>query len=110
MSDAASTFRARVERDLRTAMRERDPIAVPALRAVLSAVDNAGAVDASTLETGATEVPRRHVAPDEVAAIVVQVVREREEAARHYTDLGQHQAATRLSAEAAIMRRCLDLG
>ncbi|MBD0323662.1 MAG: hypothetical protein ICV72_09780 [Aldersonia sp.] len=107
MSDAA-VFRTRVEGELRRAMRDRDAITVTALRSVLSAVDNASAVDASAHDPSTSEVPRRRVDLAEVRAIVQRIAEEHEAAARHYTDLGQHETATRLLREAASARRCLD--
>lgn len=107
---AAAAFRARVEGELRRALRERDAMTVTALRSVLNAVDNASAVDASAHDPSTSEVPRRHVDLAEVSAIVQRVAEEHEAAARDYTDLGQHEAATRMIGEAAIARRCLDPG
>ncbi|MBC9957955.1 hypothetical protein [Yimella sp. cx-51] len=95
---------------LTEAMRERDQPAVSALRAAISALENAQAVPddgarASAIEQsprgeGATEVPRRHLTSHEVQFLIETEVDLREAEATSCDRLGQHERAERLRAEA----------
>jgi hypothetical protein len=62
MSDMAEPLRRRLSGDLLLAMKVQDSIAISALRSVMSALDNASAVPASTVASlvlVVTDVPRR---------------------------------------------------
>jgi uncharacterized protein YqeY len=108
-------LRDRLRLALPAALKARDRNAVTALRATLSAIDNAEAVggdpsvhkglaiEQSPVGVGATEVPRRTLTEDEVADLVRAEVAEREAAARHYDELGQSEPADRLRAQAQVL-------
>ncbi|GAA4914296.1 GatB/YqeY domain-containing protein [Stackebrandtia albiflava] len=106
---------------LKSAMKQRDRVAVAALRSALAAVDNAGAVPvddtaeagtgnahvAGSVGLGAGETARRHLTDADVRAVVAAEVRERNSAAEEYERLGQTETAERLRAEAEVLNRHL---
>lgn len=108
-------LRRRLGESLKVALRERDTIAVAAIRSAMSAVDNAEAVDRShaapptgvigdvRLGVGAGEVARRELSEDDVLEIVRAEVGERRIAAAEYERLGRAEHAGRLKAEAAAL-------
>lgn len=108
-------LRRRLGESLKVALRERDTIAVAAIRSAMSAVDNAEAVDRShappptgvigdvRLGVGAGEVARRELSEDDVLEIVRAEVGERRIAAAEYERLGRAEQAGRLKAEAAAL-------
>jgi uncharacterized protein YqeY len=113
-----STLEDRLRSALRIAVRERNAVAMGALRSTLAALGNATAVQSippapdgnehvagSTAGLGAAEVPRRELTEDEAAAIVRAEIADRTAAAEHY---GRSPAAERLRAEAALLGRFLD--
>jgi uncharacterized protein len=59
-----------LRRDLGTALKARDAEAVAALRTTIAAIDNAEAVDTTTIGVGSTEVPRRDLSMDDARAIL----------------------------------------
>lgn len=94
---------------LNEAMHDRDQPAVMALRAAISALQNAAAVPAddrggsieeSPSGAGATDVPRHELTPHEVQFIIETEVDLREAEAASCERLGQHERAERLRAEA----------
>ncbi len=109
-------------------MRQRDLVAVSALRSALSALANAEAVpvdhDAplpgpesaghsaevagAALGVGATEVDRRALSEAEAEQIVRAEADERDQAAAGYRQAGRAERAERLGAEAAAIRAVLD--
>lgn len=103
-------LRGRLSTDLRAALKARDPIRTAAIRATMSALDNAEAVPAvdrtvePKLGPGSADVPRRHVDERTVMSIVDREIETREQAASEYRDLGRTDAAERLDAEAAVLR------
>ena len=116
-------LRARMRAALTTAMKQRDAIAVSALRSALAAIDNAEAVDASYAPPaapssarvagavgglGAGEVARRVLSSDEIAAIVAAEAQQRRDAAAEYDRLGAPDEAARLRTEAGVLARMLD--
>ena len=112
---------ARLRAALKTAMKARDTAAVTAMRAALSAIDNAGAVaptgEAGPLAEGpiagaarglgASEAERRTLDDDALATLVWAEVTDREDAARGYDDAGRGDHAERLRAEAAALRQVM---
>ena len=115
---------ARLRAALKTAMKARDTAAVTAVRAALSAIDNAGAV-APTGEAGppaegpiagavrglgAAEATRRNLSDGDIAALVWAEVSERDEAADVYEQAGRADDAQRLRDEAAALRQVLVAG
>jgi uncharacterized protein YqeY len=96
-------------------MKSGDRVAVAALRATLSAIDNAEAVERSAgvdsnlaieqlaVGVGAAEAERRDLTEDQVEAIVRGEIAEREAAAHAYDVAGRTEQATRLRAEIAVL-------
>ncbi len=108
----------RLRSALRIALRERNVVAMGALRSTLAALGNATAVQSVRLTAGgsehvaggvvglgAAEVPRRELTDAEAAAIVRAEIADRTAAADQY---GRSPAAERLRAEAALLSRFLD--
>ena len=108
----------RLRSALRIAVRERNVVAVGALRSTLAALGNATALQSvrlapggdehfagSVAGLGAAEVPRRELTDGEAAAIVRAEIAERTTAAEQY---GRSPAAERLRTEAALLTRFLD--
>jgi uncharacterized protein YqeY len=113
-----SALEDRLRSALRIALRERNAVAMSALRPTLAALGNATAVRpvplapgadehvaGSVAGLGAAEVPRRELTEDEAAAIVRAEIADRTAAAEHY---GRSPAAERLRAEAALLGRFLN--
>jgi uncharacterized protein YqeY len=113
-----SALEDRLRSALRIALRERNAVAMGALRSALAALANATAVQSvplapgadvhvagSVAGLGAAEVPRRELTEDEATAIVRAEIAERTAAAEQY---GRSPAADRLRAEAALLDRFLD--
>ena len=113
-----SALEDRLRSALRIALRERNAVAMGALRSALAALANATAVQSvplapgadehvagSVAGLGAAEVPRRELTEDEAAAIVRAEIAERTAAADQY---GRSPAADRLRSEAALLARFLD--
>jgi uncharacterized protein YqeY len=118
--DAADRFRTALRRALRAAMKERDTVAVSALRSLMSEIDHAEAVDptfAPPAEAGriaggvrglgAGEVPRRVLDEGDVRRVVDHVIAERQAAATQFEAMGREDDARRLRAEAEVLERLL---
>lgn len=118
MDGTSPGVRGRLRYALAAAMRERDTVAVAALRSALGAIDNAEAVDpgqraapaashrrlAGTVAgLGAGEVPRRELTEPELEAVVRAEVAERTAAAADYERSGRAERAGRLRGEAAVL-------
>ena len=113
-------LRQRLRDALPDAVRARDRVALAALRSALAAIENAEAVDGpaaapgslaieqSPVGPGATEMARRVLTEEQMAAIVRSEVDEREAAARSYDDAGRSERAERLRAEARVLSSHLD--
>jgi uncharacterized protein len=126
MGTSASTagVRSRLQAALRTAMKERDMVAVSGLRSALAAIANAEAVPppappsgqppagdrhvAGSVGPGGGEASRRAVAEDEATAIAAAEVTERRAAARDYEAAGHRDRARRLLCEAQAIAAALD--
>jgi uncharacterized protein YqeY len=106
---------------LTVAMKERDRVAIAALRSTLAAVDNAGATDVSLAPTarsgtiagavvglGASEVPRRNLTEEDVRGILQGAIDEREAAAAQYEALERQDDAERLRIEVGVLSELLD--
>jgi uncharacterized protein YqeY len=104
-TDFAETKRARLQADLRDAMKRRDAIAVSTLRCLIGAIDNAGAVDAGEVGGGATEVARRLLTAGDVADVLAREWLARETAAATLERHGRDAATPR--AEMAIVANYL---
>ena len=107
--DAAQAMRVRVAGDLRAALKARDAAEISALRSLLSALDNAGAVATTARNvpvygrSGA--VPRRALSAREVEGLVAGEIAEREASIADYERGGHPEAADRLRAEARVLAR-----
>src|SRR5688500_8633637 len=97
-------------------MQARASETVAVLRELLAAIDNAEAADPSAAPPvehgviaggvaglGAGEVPRRALDPAAVATIVEREIREREEAAARYVELGRRDQAEALQRQIATL-------
>ena len=107
MSTSSLTVWSRLQVALRAAMKERDTVAMSALRSALGAIANAEAVPLT--ETSATEVPRRMLTEDEAAAIAAAEAADRRAAARDYQAAGHAERAGRLLREAQAIEAALDI-
>lgn len=110
MSELTAVLRAAMKQ----AMRAHDQDALRALRTAVAAIDNAAAAPAVELDTatgggpiagaargvGATEVARRELTDNDVAAIVRTQIDERRAQADEFDGLGQTDAATARRREA----------
>lgn len=111
--DAAEGFRIMLSDTLRAAMVARDRDAVRALRSVMAAIDNAGAVtppagapDAAPLPS---EVARRPLSVDEIAAILQAEIATRNRNAGEYERRGNAAQAAELRHEVATIRPLIAL-
>jgi uncharacterized protein len=112
---AALSLRRRLRDALVAAMKERDRVAVTALRSALAAIDNAEAVDAtaaaggssaiesSPIGIGVAEVERRALSDEDIAQIVRSEVADRDAAALDYERAGRPERAEALRAEAQAL-------
>lgn len=119
-------MRTSLHRDLTTALKARDRVAVAALRSALAAIENAEAVAADPAAgtggravagnahvagaadgPGAGDVERRLLTGADLHAIVQGEVRERSAAAQQYDRIGRHDLAGRLRSEAEVLSRYL---
>ena len=113
----AAELRARLQRDLTAAMKERDLDAVAALRTALAAIGNAEAVaapaagPAATSEhiagarsgLRATEAARRELGASDLYAILRGQIAEHTRDADRYGALSQAEAAERLRQQARVL-------
>jgi uncharacterized protein len=105
----------RLREGLRTAMKERDRVAMSVLRSTLAAIENAEAVDVTGIAQrgmaieqspglGGAEVQRRALIEDDVTRLVRSEITDREAAACTYATAGQAERTDLLLAEAAVLR------
>jgi uncharacterized protein YqeY len=103
------TTRERLQADLKTAMTQRDQLAVITIRALIGAIDNAGAVP---VEDGPYEVKiglghdvgRRRLSEGETERIVASEHADLDRAAEQYEELGQTERAAEFRRRAEIAR------
>lgn len=114
-------FREEVRRDLRTALKSRQPETISVLRAMIAAIDNAeavqpeaqaprsadGTVAHSSPGVGSTEAPRRELAMQDVHAIIRDLLHEYDTQAQQYRALHHQEAADRLRRQANILHSYL---
>ena len=106
----------RLRGDLTAALKARDSVTVAALRSALTALDNAGAVEApaSRVEgtehvagaaagVGSTDIARRVLTEDDVRAILRSQIEEHARAASEYARIGRDDIAERLQSEAEVL-------
>jgi uncharacterized protein len=124
----AGSVQSRLQAALRAAMKERDTVAMSALRSALAAIANAEAVPLAELSArppaapsenvpiagsvagpGSAETGRREVSEDEAAAIAAAEAADRRAAARDYQAAGHAARADRLLGEARAIESALDI-
>jgi uncharacterized protein YqeY len=120
MGDASQAIRERLQRDLRAAMKARDLLARDLLRALIAAIDNAGAVaweetQAPSITTtqgrsryvvtgaGQTEVARKPLSNEAIAALFKREAGERCAAADAAERHGKTEAAKTLRDRADLV-------
>lgn len=107
-----AAIRAEISRHLSAAVKRRDRVSVNALRAVLSALDNATAVPLAGLRPrrygAGADVARRELTRTEIEALLLAETEKRSAAAAEYERLGHPDRAGRLRHEAAIIRGTLE--
>ena len=103
------SIRERMQQDLRAAMQARDQLALSVLRSTLAAVANAEAVDPAPEDRHATEVERKHLAEDDIVAIVTAERYDLRAASREMTSLRQDGKADELTQQAALLDRYLNI-
>lgn len=116
---AAETLRQRLRDALTGAIKERDKLAVAALRSALAAIDNAEAVERPRsadrgpaveqirIGVGSAEAARRELTEEQIEQIVRGELAEREAAAREYQRAGRLEHAERLRGEIRVLSRLL---
>lgn len=96
MSDASVVFRRQSLQLLRAAMAARETEAVGAIRAVMTAVDNASAIpreEIAEMDSSLTEVPRKPVTQEKIVGIIKAEIEMRLQAKKEYERLGRHDEA-----------------
>lgn len=91
------TLKATVQRDLTTAMRERDQVRAGTLRMALTAI--------STEEVSGTQA--RELGDDEVLTVLAREAKKRKEAATAFADAGRPELAAKEEAELAVLEAYL---
>jgi len=110
-------LRHRLREHLKEALIARDSTAVAAFRSVIGAIDNAEAVDAPAatggpavvrLGVGAAETARRELSAEDLVDVIEAEIKERTAASAEYRRLDRAEQASRLRAEATILRSFLE--
>ncbi|HLL65652.1 MAG TPA: GatB/YqeY domain-containing protein [Micromonosporaceae bacterium] len=91
------TLKARIEADLRAAMKSRDELVTSTLRMAITAVRNAEVAGAQA----------RALADDEVLAVLTREAKKRREAAAAFADAGRAEQAAKERAEEEVLERYL---
>jgi uncharacterized protein YqeY len=108
--DAAEIVRQRLQADLRLAMKGRLALEVAVLRALIAAIDNAGAVALSPNSAPRqSEVERRRLGFEDVQAILLREYETRRTAAGELSGLGRVVESERASREMVVVGRYLSL-
>ncbi len=106
------SIRQRMKAELKRAMKARNSHSVAMLRSLLSAIDNAEAVDMPdeplSFQGHSPDVPRRVLSEAEMVAIVQREAAAHQAALDDYERLGRSQEAERLRAELAVVEALLD--
>jgi uncharacterized protein YqeY len=87
---------------LAVARKAGDSELVALIQTLIAAIDNAEAVDVSTVMEGVSEAPRRHLSDDEVLEIVLDEGHELRSAAADYEAHGRPDEAQRLRSLAKV--------
>jgi uncharacterized protein len=108
-SDAAEVMRRRLQADLRAAMKARANPDVSVLRALIAAIDNAGAVPLPPKsEPRPLEVERRRLSAHDVRAILSREYEVRQRAAEEFARLGRTAESQLATREMAVLSRYLE--
>jgi uncharacterized protein YqeY len=106
---AEAALRSGLTAGLRQAMLARDAVAIAAIRSLVAAVDNAGAVPLEGLNATVVgrsgDVARRVLSADDLAAVLEGEAEERRAAIATYEMGGRGDAADRLRAELRVIDR-----
>lgn len=106
-------LRHQISQDLRTAMKNRDKVAVSLLRTLMATLDNAEAVavDHATLPKVPTteryEVARKELTPDDIQQLLERELADRQRTRNEYVALGLTDEVTRLETEIELITRYL---
>ena len=92
-----TTFKARLETDLRTAMKSRDELVTSTLRMAIAAVRKEEVAGDSA----------RELSDDEVLAVLTREAKKRREAATAFADAGRVESADKERAEEEVLARYL---
>jgi uncharacterized protein YqeY len=92
-----STLKAKLENDMRSAMKARDEMLTSTLRMAIAAVRNAEVAGSSA----------RELSDDEVLAVLTKEAKKRREAAAAFADAGRAEQAGKERAEEQILERYL---
>jgi uncharacterized protein len=108
MTPAEERLRAQLSAALRSAMKGRDAVRISALRSLLAALDNASAIDLSTVPRPAAfaasaEALRRELSAQEVTELLAREIAERQAAAARLHSLGRTEQAERALAELSVL-------
>jgi uncharacterized protein YqeY len=101
------SLRHRLRDDLAQARKSRDNDLASLLRTLITAIENAEAVDTSQAG-GATEVPRRDLSNDDIEAILRHEAADLRQAADHHAQLGNEEEAARLRSLSEVPDRYAD--
>jgi uncharacterized protein len=108
--DVGEVVRQRLQADLRSAMKGRLALDVAVLRALIAAIDNAGAVaPPPKWAPRRSEVERRRLGFGDVEAILLREYETRRAAASELSSLGRVVESDRASLEMAVVSRYLSL-
>jgi uncharacterized protein YqeY len=103
MNGSKLTIVERLKADLRAAMKARENVRVTTLRTMLSALDNATAVEADIrivpLEGRTPDVPRRELSEEEQLDLLQREAEGRRSALAQYERLEKEEVVARLRAE-----------
>lgn len=106
-----AAVRAAISNDLKTAVKARDSVSISALRAVLSALDNAGVLPLDAVQPAphgsSAEVARGELSGAEIEAMLLDEIERYSAAASEYERVGHPRRADRLRLEAAVIRGTL---
>lgn len=89
--------------DLRDALKTSDSVRISVLRSTLAAIANGEAVDRSRFDPHVTEVPRRLLTEEDIAAIVRAEHEDLLASASELVSLQQHERADELETQAMIL-------
>lgn len=99
MIDASQTFRTKLMAELKVKMASKQTEAIGAIRAIMSAMDNASAIpkeEIAGLPPSTTEVPRKLVTKENIEHIISAEIEMRTKAVQEYERLGNTSEADKL--------------